>query len=151
MHFPRIHDLRVYSGSKQKDIAEYLECDRRTYYLYEQGRLEIPTKRLIKLAQFYNVSCDYILGLKDSPGNYVGISRVPLGIRLKKLRLKKGYSEEFLAKYLYCGQSNYSHYETSRRYMPVDMLIRLSKLYHVSVDYLLFGVGEDDPYLLSLT
>ena len=63
--YKRIRDLREDSVLLQKNLAEYLHCSQVAYSRYELGLRDIPTQVLIKLAQFYNVSTDYILGLTD--------------------------------------------------------------------------------------
>lgn len=44
-----------------------LVCNRQVYARYERGLREIPVSMLIKLAEYYSVSTDYILGLTDNP------------------------------------------------------------------------------------
>ena len=44
-----------------------MNCSQKTYSNYELGQRDIPTDVLIKLALFYNVSVDYILGLTNNP------------------------------------------------------------------------------------
>lgn len=63
--YPRIRDLREDHDLKQIDIANYLSCSQVCYSHYELGKRDIPTEVLIKLAQFYNTTTDYILGLSD--------------------------------------------------------------------------------------
>ena len=65
MFFKRIYDLRVDNDLTQQQVADYLMCNRQVYARYERGTREIPVSMLIKLAEFYKVSVDYILGLKD--------------------------------------------------------------------------------------
>lgn len=67
MYFRRIADLRIDNDYKQKEIAAMLCLDREVYRRYEKGIREIPVWALIKLAQFYETSTDYILGLTDNP------------------------------------------------------------------------------------
>ena len=52
---------------KQREMAELLSCSQRIYSNYERGDVDIPTQILIKLADFHNVSTDYILGRTDNP------------------------------------------------------------------------------------
>ncbi len=66
MYYRRLKDLRSDHDLKQKEIANILNIDQRVYSNYETGKREIPCHLLIKLAQFYNVSTDYILGLSSS-------------------------------------------------------------------------------------
>ena len=68
--YRRLKDLREDRDMLQKDVAEYLQCSQVCYSYYEIGRRDIPTDVLIKLAQLYNTSTDYILGLTDVSQHY---------------------------------------------------------------------------------
>lgn len=63
--YRRIRDLREDADLTQREIAEILNCSQRVYSNYERGELDIPTEILIRLANFYDVSVDYILGRTD--------------------------------------------------------------------------------------
>lgn len=65
MFFQRLEDLRIDADKTQEEIAQVLNCQREVYRRYEKGIYEIPAWALIKLAQYYNTSTDYILGLSD--------------------------------------------------------------------------------------
>lgn len=67
MYFRRIADLRVDSDRTQRAVAEYLNMNLEVYRRYEKGIREIPVWALLKLAQLYGTSTDYILGLTDNP------------------------------------------------------------------------------------
>ena len=68
MIFPRIRDLREDNDKTQKELAEYLNIKQTTYSKYELGKINIPIEMLIKLADFYDVSLDYLTG-RDSRKN----------------------------------------------------------------------------------
>ena len=61
MLYQRIRDLREDKDLTQKQMGEILSCSQRVYSNYERGELDIPTEILIKLADFHNVTTDYIL------------------------------------------------------------------------------------------
>lgn len=61
----RIRNLREDADMTQAEIAKILYCSQRVYSNYERGELDIPTEILIKLANFHNVSVDYILNRTD--------------------------------------------------------------------------------------
>ena len=61
----RIRDLREDQDLKQKQIAEYLLCDQSLYSKYERGERDLPLRLAVKLAEYYGVSMDYLLGLTD--------------------------------------------------------------------------------------
>ncbi|MBE6835940.1 MAG: helix-turn-helix transcriptional regulator [Ruminococcaceae bacterium] len=64
-YYRRIKDLREDNDLKQKEIAAVLGIDQRVYSNYETGKREIPVHLLIKLADYYKVSTDYLLGRCD--------------------------------------------------------------------------------------
>ncbi|MBO5745455.1 MAG: helix-turn-helix transcriptional regulator [Clostridia bacterium] len=65
MHYFRIRELREDKDLTQSRMGEILSCSQRVYSNYERGDLDIPTEILIKLADFHNVSVDYILNRTD--------------------------------------------------------------------------------------
>ena len=66
MYFKRLRDIREDHDLKQSDIAEYLGIAQTVYSRYERGFQTIPVEHLIKLSEYYNVTTDYLLGLKDN-------------------------------------------------------------------------------------
>ncbi len=68
--YQRIRELREDNDLLQKDVADALNCTQVCYSYYENGKRDIPTDSLIRLAKLYNVSTDYILGLTDVMGAY---------------------------------------------------------------------------------
>lgn len=67
MAYDRLRDLREDGDFLQKDVAAMLNCSQVCYSLYENEKRDIPTEVLIKLADFYSVSVDYLLGLTANP------------------------------------------------------------------------------------
>jgi len=61
----RIRDLREDNDLTQKTISQYLLCDQSLYSKYERGEREIPLNLIIRLADYYKVSLDYIVGRSD--------------------------------------------------------------------------------------
>lgn len=61
-HYPRIRDLREDADLYQKDLAKILNCSQQTYSDYECGKVDIPSEVLIRLADYYGTSVDYLLG-----------------------------------------------------------------------------------------
>lgn len=62
MHFQRLRDLREDMDMNQTQIAELLRIKQTVYSRYERGFQNIPVEHLITLADFYDVSTDYIIG-----------------------------------------------------------------------------------------
>lgn len=64
-YYPRIRNLREDKDLTQSEMGKILSCSQRVYSNYERGDIDIPTATLIKLANFYNVSVDYLLERTD--------------------------------------------------------------------------------------
>ena len=62
LKFENIRNLRIDHGLTQKQVAEILNVKQNTYSQYEIGVLNYPIDVLIKLADYYGVSVDYLLG-----------------------------------------------------------------------------------------
>lgn len=62
MKWQRIEDLRIDHDLTQQDIADILHCQREVYRRYEKGIRELPLSYAIILADYYNVSIDYLVG-----------------------------------------------------------------------------------------
>lgn len=61
--------------------------------------------------------------------------------RIRSLREDRDFTQKYVAQILNCSQQVYSNYELGQRDIPTDILIKLSRLYNVSIDYIL---GETD-------
>lgn len=69
MDFPyqrRLRDLREDHDKTQQDIADILGTSQTMYARYERGANELPLRHLLKLADYYGVSADYLLGRSDT-------------------------------------------------------------------------------------
>lgn len=62
MQFQRIEDLRIDHDLTQQQVADILGCQREVYRRYEKGTRTIPVEFLITLADYYQVSLDYLVG-----------------------------------------------------------------------------------------
>ena len=67
MYFKRIEDLRVDHDLTQQSVADYLDVQREVYRRYEKGTRTIPIDLLIKLADYYHTSIDYLVGRTTKP------------------------------------------------------------------------------------
>ena len=67
MKYPRLRDLREDHDWNQTTIAKMLGMSQTGYSKYETGENDIPTQILIKLANIYGTSIDYLLGETNNP------------------------------------------------------------------------------------
>lgn len=87
MFFGDAYDLRKYQKSawrwnlredndkKQRELAAYLHVSQNTYSQYENGVLSLSPEMLIKLAEYYNTSVDYLLGLTNEKTPYKRVKK----------------------------------------------------------------------------
>ena len=66
-YYKRLKDLREDKDLTQMQLVELLGMHKTTYTNYEQGKREIPFSLAIRLAQFYNVTLEYLAGLTNTP------------------------------------------------------------------------------------
>lgn len=65
-YYHRLRDMREDADKTQKEIALLLGTTQQQYAKYERGIQEIPVHHLVRLADFYHVSVDYLLGRTDT-------------------------------------------------------------------------------------
>lgn len=68
--FGRIRDLRMDRGLTQAEVAKQLSIRQNTYCQYETGIVNYPLDAVVQLAEFYQVSVDYLVGLTDEKKPY---------------------------------------------------------------------------------
>ena len=62
MVYENIRNLRIDNDKNQQELADYLHVKQTTYSKYELGKINVPVEVFIRLAEYYNVSVDYLLG-----------------------------------------------------------------------------------------
>lgn len=70
LKYERIRNIRIDRGLTQEDVAKLLNVKQNTYCQYETGVLNYPLDLVVKLAEHYNVSVDYLVGLTDEQKPY---------------------------------------------------------------------------------
>lgn len=83
MKFQRIENLRIDNDITIKEISEYLQLNRDVYARYEKGKRQFPADLIIKLAEYYDCSTDYLLGISDDPEHFKGNRVLIEGVRKK--------------------------------------------------------------------
>ncbi len=72
----RLYDLRKDKGLSQEELGKILNINKHSISSYERDKSEPPDDIKIRLAKFFNVSIDYLLGMTDSPNPYNNDYRV---------------------------------------------------------------------------
>ena len=115
---------------KQKDIAKTLKVHVSTVSGWETGKDTIPLKQLIKYANHYKISLDYLLGLTQK-NKYIELETnlKEVGKRLRILRKRHNFTQEQIAEKLNTSQSAYAHYESGMYLITTYFLYALLKIY----------------------
>ena len=66
----RLRELRKKKELSQAEMAKMLDCSQQTYSRYESHTTEIPLEQLIRLAEYYDTSTDYLLGITNQRNAY---------------------------------------------------------------------------------
>ena len=140
MKVKRLRETRENLDLKQIDLTDLFGVTYSTISGWETGKDTIPLKQLIKYANKYNYSLDYLLGLTDKNIEYkdLKINLNTLATNLRKKRKQYGKTQQQIADIINTSQSSYAHYENARNLMPLSFLYNLSKIYNdLSVDEML--------------
>ncbi|MBQ8011759.1 MAG: helix-turn-helix transcriptional regulator [Oscillospiraceae bacterium] len=70
MIYERIRNLREDNDLKQRELASFLNVSQNTYSQYENGTIALSAENAVRLAEFYQTSVDYLLGLTDEKEPY---------------------------------------------------------------------------------
>lgn len=144
-----LKDLRMEANLTQKELSEILKINRVQYNQYENNYNTIPIKHLISIADYFQVSIDYILELRKKR-SYIKIAdkvdSKKAGIRLKEFRKEFKLTQNKLAKQLNTNQSVIANYERGRTLIATPFLYTICQKYNISADYLL-GKTNEPKYL----
>ena len=140
----RYKDLREDSDKLQRDIAKILNVKENTYGSWERTENDMPLEMSCKIANYYNVSMDYLLGLSNKKKKVLISKEINYNLltkRLLKLRKHLKISQTYLGDRVGLNQMTYSHYERGDNKPTTLKLLNIAEFYHVSMDYL---VGRSD-------
>ena len=99
-------NLRKRLGLTQQQVADALGINVVTYYGYEKGRSEPSLRMLIRLANFYNVTLDYLCGHKTQSGLFSNLNEQ----QLKIIEILENFSNEQVDAVLNLNKLNYKNF-----------------------------------------
>ncbi len=145
-----IEDLRKYEGISQIEIAKILNISKSTYSNYKRYDRTMPLEHINKLANFFNISIDYIFGLSQVK-NYLiinnDLNKGVIGKNIQQLRKDKKITQQKLAEIMGTTQSTISAYEKGDTLILTQFLYAICNKYKISADYLLGRI--DAPKYLN--
>lgn len=148
MNNQRLEGLREEKDLLKKDVAKNIGVVESVYSEWENSKLSIPTKRLIQLANFFEVNIDYMLGLTNKRIKLKSSNDVDLDLvskRLKEIRKSLKMTMRELAEKLNTSSSAISNYENSKFLILSSLLVELCTFSNYSIDYVLGR--RDNKYL----
>ena len=144
-----LKEIRKQRNLSQKAISDYLNCSQVVYSRYESGSREPPIDFLIKLADFYGITLDELVGRTKSKNESIivisqAVNRKHLKFAntLKEEREKAGITQSKMAENLKTQVRTYGSWERGERQPDFDMLAKIADFFNVSIDYLL---GHEVP------
>lgn len=141
----KIKELREKENVSQRKLAEYMGIQRSSYNQFEQQYDIIPIKRLNQVANYFNVSIDYLFDLTIHPqynNSHQDIDMEKSSQRLKEFRKKNKLTQNKLSLKLNASPSVLAHHENKRTPLATPYLYTICKIYNVSADYLLGKIDE---------
>ena len=141
----RLKFLRERLGKSLTDMGKILEISDSLYSRYEKEIQMLPTKHLIFLANYFDVSIDYLFGftnLSKYP-NFKDTNTIESGKRLKEFRKEQKITQDKLSQSLNIAIGLLCEYEHGKYPISIHALYTISLKYKISADYLLGRI--DDP------
>lgn len=125
----RLKQLRTENDVNQSDVAELLDVTRQAYSRYERGERELGYDMLCKLADYFNVSVDYLIGheTKKSP-----IMERPLS-DLAETFIQK-YSDLFSEKSFHAYAELYRYMDERQKIFVIGMIVGYLKENGVNIN-----------------
>ena len=132
----KLKDVRLKFNIRQKDVCDALNIPQNTYSQYENNKREPNNNTLARIADYFQVSIDCLLGRADE------VSIVTFRTKLKKIREKAGLSQEAFAKAFGVAQSTVGGWESGARVPRLPMIEKIAEFFNVPTSYFVDGVGE---------
>ena len=144
----KLRKLRTDNQLTQKEFAKIFGLSDARYNQYETGRRTPDIEMLASFAKYYGVSLDYITGFSDLISSNTTTSKV-FDKRLRQLRREYNMTQEDLGEKLGVGKTTISNYETGKSYPDNENILKLSKIFEVTTDYLLGASNVRDRSILT--
>ena len=144
----RIRFIRERIGYTQIEVAKALGISRSLVNNWELGFVNISLKQLIKLAYFYQVPIDYLLGIIEEIDGYSyhyvsNMNLKSIGMKLKEIRKEAGLTQEKFAKKIDTKRSSISYNEIGKMMISTADLKQICETFGVSADYIVGNIDKN--------
>ncbi|MBQ8892657.1 MAG: helix-turn-helix transcriptional regulator [Bacilli bacterium] len=139
MDFRKIVLLRKKQDLSQRKMASILKVSKSTYARWETGEEIIPLKHFINLCNYFGVTMDYVLNLKEENNFFKfdytrKIDKEVIGKNLKHIRQNNELTQRDLAKIFNTSQSTISAYESGKTLLLTIFAYQIAKCFKISLD-----------------
>lgn len=132
----RLSELRTASGMTQAKLAERLGTTQQTINKYENESRDIAISKVVPIADFFNVSLDYLMGVSEVRDVAEPVCSESVVKRLGDVRMQKRLLQKELAELLGTSQQQIAKYETGKQEITSSRFIKFAEVCGVSLDYL---------------
>ncbi len=140
LDYSRIKELRIKNNLKQTDLAKLLNISFQSYSRYENMERIIPITKLNTIANYYNVTLDYLVKLTNQKSNKniinKDINKTIIAQRIKELRTKYNLYQETLAMDIGTSKSFICEFEKEKKLLSLQYAYAICKKYNLSLDYI---------------
>lgn len=129
----------------QEELGIILGASKQTISNWETGYTPIPLNKLIRFANLYNYSLDYIVGFTRKNKKYnkeIKVDNKLIGKNLKLIREKFNLTQQKISDKCNIYQTTYNHYETGYSLIKIIPAYSICKTYDVSMDWLVGRSNE---------
>ena len=141
--FPvRLRRLLKDKGETQQELADYLGCTRQMISYYSDGSSSPNVRTIVKIAEYFNVTTDYLLGVKSEAKSEKNKS--VFACRLSALSIGKTQKE--IGDALGVSRATIGYYQNDERHPDIIALARIARYFGVSSDYLIGLTDDPTPH-----
>ena len=133
----RLKDLIFDTGKTPRDVAHDIGISKTSLYEYLSGYKTPTLNNLIKIANFFNCSCDYLFGFEDFAENEVFTEVKPFHIRFQEVLKHLDISRYKLEKLTGISESVLYYWAKGDKIPSVERIVHVAKVLNVSVDFII--------------
>ena len=132
----RLSDIRNEAGMSQAKLSEELGVTQQAINTYENSDKDIMTSTILRIADYFNVSVDYLMGISESKDILEPRSNDECYKRIGDIRRLKRLSQKQMAELLGVSQQQVGRFESGKYDLSGKRFLQIAEVCDVSLDYL---------------